>query len=74
MLDHYQDLLGSLEFRDGDSPLAVIPDDADVNDFGLSGYAREALSDLSELARSGDRAAAARDALALLYRLTRVRL
>ena len=74
MLDHYRDLLGGLEIRDGDSPLAVIPDDADLDDFALSGYAREALSDLSELAESGDRAVAARNALALLYRLTRTRL
>ena len=74
MLDHYRDLLGGLEVRDGDSPLAVMPDDADLDDFGLSGYAREALSDLSETAETGDRAVAARDALALLYRLTRVRL
>ena len=71
MLDHYRDLLGGLVVRDGDSPLAVMPDDADFDDFGLSGYAREALSDLSEMAESGDRAVAARDALALLYRLTR---
>ena len=74
MLDHYRDLLGGLEVRDGDSPLAVMPDDADLDDFGLSGYAREALSDLSKMAESGDRAVAAGDALALLYRLTRVRL
>ena len=74
MLDHYRDLLGGLEVRDGDGPLAVMPDDADLDDFGLSGYAREALSDLSDMAESGDRAVAARDALALLYRLTRVRL
>ena len=73
MLDHYRDLLGGLEVLDGDNPLVVMPDDADLNDFGLSGYAREALSDLSGLAESGDRAASARDALALLYRLTRVR-
>ena len=71
MRDHYRDLLGGLEVRDGDSPLAVMPDDADFDDFGLSGYAREALSDLSEMAESGDRAVTARDALALLYRLTR---
>ena len=74
MLDHYRDLLGGLEVRDGESPLAVMPDDADLNDFGLSGYAREALSDLSKMAESRDRAVAAGDALALLYRLTRVRL
>ena len=71
MLDHYTDLLGGLEVRAGESPLAVIPDDADLDDFGLSGYAREALSDLSEVAQSGDQAVIAQDVLALLYRLTR---
>ena len=58
--------------RDGDSPLAVLPDDADVDDFGLSGYACEALSDLSVMAQSGDQSVIAQGALALLYRLTRV--
>ena len=72
MIDHYTDLLGGLEVRDGEGGLAVIPDDADLDDFGVSGYAREALSDLSEMAQSGDQAVIAQDALALLYRLTRV--
>ena len=71
MLDHYTDLLGGLEVRDGEGGLAVVPDDADLDDFGVSGYAREALSDLSEIAQSGDQAVIAQDALALLYRLTR---
>ena len=71
MLDHYTDLLGGLEVRDGDGGVAVIPDDGGLDDFGVSGYAREALSDLSEMAQSGDRAVIAQDALALLYRLTR---
>ena len=70
MVDHYTDLLGGLEVRDGEGGLAVVPDDADLDDFGVSGYAREALSDLSEMAQSGDRAVIAQDALALLYRLT----
>ena len=72
MLDHYTDLLGGLQIRGGKRALAVIPDDADLDDFGLSGYAREALSDLSEMAQSGDQDLIAQDALALLYRLTRV--
>ena len=72
MIDHYTDLLGGLEVRDGEGGLAVIPDDADLDDFGVSGYAREALSDLSEMAQSGGQAVIAQDALALLYRLTRV--
>ena len=71
MLDHYTDLLGGLEVREGEGGLAVIPDDADLDDFGVSGYAREALSDLSEMAQYGDEAVIAQDALALLYRLTR---
>lgn len=71
MLDHYTDLLGGLEVRDGEGGLAVVPDDADLDDFAVSGYAREALSDLSEMAQSGDQAGIAQDALALLYRLTR---
>jgi DNA repair exonuclease SbcCD nuclease subunit len=69
MFAHYTLLFGGLEVREGG--LAVVPDDADLDDFGVSGYAREALSDLSEIAQSGDRAVIARDALALLYRLTR---
>ena len=73
MLDHYTDLLGGLDVRKGDSALAVIPDDADLDDCGLSGYAREALSDLSEMAQSGDQAVIAQDALALLYRFTSTR-
>ena len=71
MLDHYTDLLGGLEIRDGEGGLAVVPDEADLDDFSVSGYAREALSDLSEKAQSGDQAVIAQDALALLYRLTR---
>ena len=71
MLDHYTDLLGGLEVRDGEGGLAVIPDEADLDDFGVSGYAREALSDLSGMAQGGSQAVIAQDALALLYRLTR---
>ena len=71
MLDHYTDLLGGLEVRDGEGGLAVLPDEADLEDFGVSGYAREALSDLSEMAQSEEQATVAQDALALLYRFTR---
>lgn len=72
MVDHFTDLLGGLEVRDGEGGLAVVPDDADLDDFGVSGYARAALSDLAELAQSDEHAVAAQDALALLYRLTRM--
>ena len=69
MLEHHTDLLGSLDIRNGQDPLAVIPDDADRDDFGLSGFALEALAELFEMAESGDQTITARDALALLYRL-----
>jgi len=70
---HYGDVLGSLEMRPVDGSLAVVPDTADLDGFGLSGYARQALDDLSEAAQSPDpeNAAAAQDALVLLYGLTR---
>ena len=47
----------------------LIPDDADLDHFGLSGFAGDALTELRTLAEQGDSAPAARDALALLYRL-----
>ena len=72
VLDHSADLLAALETWERRSDLAVIPDDADLDHFGLAGFAHEALLDLSEQAEDssdGQRAADARDALALLYRL-----
>ena len=72
LLEHHADLLGALETWERRSELVVIPDDADLDDLGLSGFAQEALQDLRALAESGDQAVAARDALALLYRLVGV--
>ena len=69
LLEHYSDLLAALETWERRSELVVIPDNADLNVLGLSGFAQEALDDLGELAESGDQAVAARDALALLHRL-----
>ncbi len=71
LLDHHSDLLGALEVWERRSDLAVLPDDADIDDLGLSGFAQEALGDLRELAESGEQAVVARDALALLHRLAR---
>ena len=70
LLAHHRDLFAALETWERRSELVVIPDDADLDDFGLSGYAREALSDLRTMAESDDeQAVTAREALALLYRL-----
>ena len=71
LIDHHSDLLAAVEVGERRSDLVVLPDDADVDDLGLSGFAQEALGDLRELAESGEQAVVARDALALLHRLAR---
>ena len=70
LFEHHSDLLAALETWERRSHLVVIPDDADISDLALSGFAKEALDDLGELAKSpGEQAVAARDAMALLHRL-----
>ncbi len=69
LLEHHADLLAALETWEKRSDLVVIPAATDFNDFALSGFAHEALLELSVMAESGEQPAAARDALALLYRL-----
>ncbi len=73
LLDDCTDLFAALETWERRSDLAVLPDPADVDDLGLSGFAAEALDDLRGLATAGDegRAVVAQDALALLHRLAR---
>jgi DNA repair exonuclease SbcCD nuclease subunit len=66
VVEHHQDLLAALETWERRSDLVVLPDDGDLAEMSLSGFAREALDDLRRLA-AGD--PAARDALGLLYRL-----
>ena len=72
LLEHHADLLAALETWERRSELVVIPDDADLAKLELSGFAREAVDELSGLAESGNQAEAARDALALLHRLAGV--
>ncbi|MCY4665441.1 MAG: hypothetical protein OXC00_12310 [Acidimicrobiaceae bacterium] len=70
LLAHHADLLAALETWERRSELIAIPDESDLEDFGLSGFAEEALSDLRTMAESdGKQAVTAREALALLYRL-----
>ena len=69
VLEHHADLLAAIERWESHSDLVVIPDDADLDHFGLSGFADDALTELRTLAEQGDSVPAARDALALLYRL-----
>ena len=69
ILDHYGELLGALETWEKRSELVVLPDELDHERLGLSGFARDAVKELSEKAEGGEDAVAARGALALLYRL-----
>ena len=69
LLERYAAVLAALETWDRRSELAVLPDDNDLSALDLSGFAREALQDLSEQAKHGEQAQTARDALALLHRL-----
>ena len=69
LLEHHTDLLAAFETWERRGDLVVIPDDADLDHFDLSGFANEALSELQMLAEQGEQAPVARDALALLYRL-----
>ena len=69
LLQHHTLLLAALETGERRSDLVVLPDEIDMGNLGLSGFAHEALADLKELAESGEQAVAARDALALLWRL-----
>ena len=69
LLEHHADLLAAIETWERRSDLVVIPDDADLAHFGLSGFASDALTELRMMVDLGDQAPVARDALALLYRL-----
>ena len=69
ILEHNADLLGALDTWERRSDLIVIPDEMDHERLGLSGFAKEALLDLREMAGSGDKTQEAQDALGLLYRL-----
>lgn len=67
LLEDHEDPLAALEVDDrGVLPL---PDETDVEEFGVSGFARQAVQDLRELAQQDEDAPAARDALVLLRRL-----
>ena len=72
LLELQTDLLAAFEPWERRTDLVVIPDDADFEALGLSGFAHEALCDLRDAASSSDdqEALAARDGLALLHRLS----
>ncbi len=68
-LEQAEELLGALQIRRRD--FAVVPEDADFNDFGLTGFAENTVQRLRALTEGTDKKSMeARDALALLVRLT----
>ncbi len=79
LLDHHRDLLAALETWEYRNDLVVLPDADDLTCLDLSGFARDALLELRDLAvQSGGTTGGgspeqvvARDALGLLYRLGR---
>ncbi len=69
-LEHFEDLFAALETWERHTELCVLPDDGDLRDLGLRGFALEAVNELRTSAEStGPQAAVAQDALGLLYRL-----
>jgi DNA repair exonuclease SbcCD nuclease subunit len=70
-LDKLRDLFAALEIWGQHTDLVVLPDQLDLDKLDLAGFARATAQELQGAASStGADAAIARDALALLYRLT----
>lgn len=70
VLEHFADLFAALDTWQRHTELAVLPDDGDLFDLNLSGFAAETVGELSERARAGGTdAQTAQDALGLVYRL-----
>jgi DNA repair exonuclease SbcCD nuclease subunit len=67
--EHAESLFAGVRFHARTSELVVMPDQADADSVGLAGYERAAWEVLARQAQTGD--VAARDALALFYRLAR---
>lgn len=70
VLEHFNDLFAALETWERHTELSVLPDDGDLRDLGLTGFAAKTVDEFSALARSGGLdAEVAQDVLGLLYRL-----
>ncbi|MFN3258656.1 MAG: exonuclease SbcCD subunit D [Ilumatobacter sp.] len=67
LLEHYRSLFASVETWERHTDLVVMPDDDELADLQLSGFAGVALAELRDRSASDD--AVARDALGLLFRL-----
>lgn len=66
-VEHAEALFAGVRYHERTSDLVVMPDSADADSIGLTGYERTAWEQLADQASRGD--TAAQDALALFYRL-----
>ena len=72
LLDRQREVYAAIEVWGKRSELSVVVDPRELTDLGVGGFAADAVAELVELtATGGEDAAAARDALSLMYRLTR---
>lgn len=70
ILDQYGDLFAAIQLWDRRTDLAIVYDDADFSDFGLTGFAASTLEELDAIASGvGEESQVAKDALSLLYRV-----
>ena len=72
LLDRSADVFAALETWERHTDLVVAPDDVELDDLGLSGYALATLGSLrADAAAGGEQGQVAQDALNLLFRLAR---
>ena len=72
VLAHHAEMFAAIEQWERHTDLVLLAEETDFSDLGLSGFAEAAAEELAAAASGeGDHAVAARDALALLYRLSR---
>ena len=72
VLAHHAEMFAAIEQWERHTDLVLLAEETDFSDLGLSGFAEAAAEELAVSAGGeGDHAAGARDALALLYRLSR---
>ncbi|MDA8393143.1 MAG: DNA repair exonuclease [Actinomycetota bacterium] len=70
-LAHFDDLFAALDYWERHMDLCITPDEGDLSDLGLSGFAAATMQELTRLAVSGgQQTGTAQDALGLLFRLS----
>lgn len=72
VLAHHAEMFAAIEQWERHTDLVLLAEETDFSELGLSGFAEAAAEELAAAASGeGDHAVGARDALALLYRLSR---